>query len=462
MSFLSIEFWTVFPVFFWIYWLFAARPVIQNTLLLLASYGLLACFDHRFALFLAWYSSLTYLLSLLIHKNPGGKIFFVLSIAFSLSWLAVFKYHDFFRDVLQELLAETGLAIPGLELIVPLGISFYTFHSISYLVSVWRREIVPASFLDYALFLAFFPCLISGPINRAKDFLPRIQTIGPREIGDPCRAFVLLMLALIKVLWMGSTLLENQVRPVFDNPLEYHALNVLLAAYAYAVYIYLNFSGYTDLVTAIALFLGFSLPVNFDAPYLAWNLQDFWRRWHISLSFFMRDYVYIPLGGSRGGWASSLRNLVFTLLVSGLWHGASYNFLVWGAIHGVGMALHRLTGQFYGKPLIENRRLATVLTFHFVCFAWIFFRGPSLSDALRFLGALGNFDTSLHFDALFWLCLFALAFVAYPRMSRLPEHAAERLRKMHWSLRPLVLTPLAWTIIMFSPSGVPEFIYAAF
>ena len=464
MSFLSIEFWMVFPVFFWVYWLFAARPAIQNRLLLLASHGLLIGFDYRFALVLGLYSVVSYLLSLFIHRYPGRKFFFVLSIVFALSCLATFKYHDFFRDALQELFEKTGtgLPLPGLELIVPLGISFYTFHSISYLVSVWKREIVPPPFWDYALFLAFFPCLISGPIQRARDFLPRIQAARPREIGDPCRAFVLLMLALVKLLWIGSALLDNWVRPVFDNPLEYHSLDVLLAVYAYAIELYLNFSGYTDLVTAIALLLGFFLPINFDAPYLARNLQDFWRRWHISLSLFMRDYVYIPLGGSRGGLSASLRNLMLTLLISGLWHGASYNFLIWGAIHGAGMALHQLASRFYGKALIKSQRLASLLTFHFVCFAWIFFRCPTLSEALHLLGALGNFDSPHHFNAPFYLGIFTLAFIAYPRMSRLPEYAAARLRQMPWRLRPLVLALLAWAIIALAPSGVPEFIYAAF
>ncbi|MDR2452547.1 MAG: MBOAT family protein [Candidatus Accumulibacter sp.] len=466
MHLLSIEFWGVFAFFFWIYWLFARRPDVQNGLLLLASYGFLASFDPRFALFMAFYTLVIHWLSVLIHRHPGRTLFFAVSVVFSLSCLGTLKYHDFFRDALQAAFTDAGFdfVLPGVELILPLGISFYTLHSITYLVSVWKREIAPGALAETALFLSFFPSVVSGPINRARDFLPQIRSAHRQEVIDPCRALALLILALIKVLWLGGVLSETWIKPVFDNPSEFHSLDILLAVYAYAIHLYLNFSGYTDLVTAIALLLGFTLPPNFDAPYLAANLRDFWRRWHMSLSFFMRDYVYIPLGGSRGGFVSTQFKLLATMLVSGLWHGANWNFLVWGAIHGIGLILVGVGGRIFGKPLIANRALATLLTFHYVCFAWIFFRCPTLADSLDLLKALGgNFDAvPLRFNVFSCLGVFVLAFAAYPWTRRLPGYAAERMLRVHWSLRPLILGPLAWATIALSPAGIPEFIYSAF
>jgi D-alanyl-lipoteichoic acid acyltransferase DltB (MBOAT superfamily) len=466
MSFLSIEFWAVFPFFFWIYWLFARRPDVQNGLLLLASYGLLITFDPRFAIFIAFYTLAIHFLSARIYRHPEKKSFFVVAILFSLSYLALLKYCDFFRDTLQTALLGAGLdlILPGVEFILPLGISFYTLHSITYLVSVQKREIVPGTLAETALFLSFFPSLVSGPINRARDFLPQIRNPRRQSVIDPCRAFALLILALIKVLWIGAALSETWIKPVFDNPSEFHSLDILLAVYAYAVHLYLNFSGYTDLVTAIALLLGFTLPVNFDAPYLAPSLRDFWRRWHMSLSFFMRDYVYIPLGGSRKGFALAQFNLMATMLVSGLWHGAGHNFLIWGAIHGSGLILSGAVERFFGKPLIGSRTFSTLLTFHYVSFAWIFFRCPSFSDALDLLKALcGNFDAApLRFNAFFYLGAFTLAFVLYPWTRRWPEYATEKLRRTHGYLRPLILGLFGWAVITLSPSGIPEFIYATF
>jgi D-alanyl-lipoteichoic acid acyltransferase DltB (MBOAT superfamily) len=464
MSLFSIEFWAVSPFFFWVYWLFARRPGIQNLLLLLASYGFLASFDLFFALFLAFYTLVVHFLLLRIHRNPGKTLFFAAAIVFCLSCLAFLKYHYFFRDALEVVLAKAGFdpVLPAVELIIPLGISFYTLHSITYIVSVRKREIVPGALAETALFLSFFPNLISGPINRARDFLPQIR--AARRLTDPCHAFTLLILALIKVLWLGAVLSEIWIKPVFDNPSEFHSLDILLAVYAYAIYLYLNFSGYTDLVTAIALLLGFTLPVNFDAPYLAASLHGFWRRWHMSLSFFMRDYVYIPLGGSRGSIASTQCCLMATMLISGLWHGASWNFLAWGAIHGIGLILSGVGERFFGKPRFGSQALATLLTFHYVAFAWIFFRCPTLAGGLDFLKALcGNLGAvPLRFNVFFYFGVFVLVFAVYPWTRRLPDKVTEALRRTRWVFRPLILVPMAWAVIVLSPSGIPEFIYAAF
>ena len=468
MSLLSIEFGCLFPVFLLIYWLFRTRPAIQNILILIASYGILLSFHYYFALVLAIYTIVIYGLSCKISQQPDKKIWFVLTIIAAVLNLGVFKYFDFFRDNVQNLLNSLNLTVllPGVEIIMPLGISFYTFHSVSYLVSLKKREITRPPFLDFALFLSFFPSLIAGPINRAKVFLPQIQVSEPRKIPDPSRAYILLIVALVKVLWLSPVLAENWVDPVFASPKEFHALDALTALYLYAIQLYLNFSGYTDLVSAIAILLGFTLPINFNTPYLANNLRDFWQRWHISLSSWIRDYIYIPLGGSRHGFVRTQVNLMLAMLISGLWHGASYNFIIWGAIHGAGVVLLNITDMIFGKELLtrQSKFVATFITFQYTSFAWLFFRCPTFADSLDYLSALTTnfYTTPMRFNSVFGLGSLLLLFISYPFIATLPQKATRLLHKIHWSIRPLILVLIIWIVISLSPSGIPGFIYSNF
>ncbi len=468
MSLLSIEFGCLFPVFLLIYWLLRTRPALQNKLLLLASYGILLSFHYYFALVIGVYTVVIYVLSCKIHQHPDKNKWFTVAIIAAILNLGIFKYFDFFRDTIQTLINTLNLTLllPGVEIIMPLGISFYTFHSVSYLVSIKKREITLPPFLDFALFLSFFPSLIAGPINRAKVFLPQIQVSEPRKIGDPSKAYILLIVALIKVLWLSPVLAENWVDPVFASPKEFHALDALTALYLYAIQLYLNFSGYTDLVTAIAILLGFTLPINFNTPYLAHNLRDFWQRWHISLSSWIKDYIYIPLGGSRQGFTRTQFNLMAAMLISGLWHGASYNFIIWGAIHGAGVVLLNIGDKLFGKELLtrQSKFLATFITFQYTSFAWLFFRCPTFDSSMDYLSALSAnyYNTPMHFNSVFGLGCLLLLFICYPFIATLPERATRCLHKTHWSIRPVILALVIWLIISLSPSGIPGFIYSNF
>src|SRR5213078_701378 len=255
----------------------------------------------------------------------------------------------------------------------------FTFMAISYVVDVSRGELRTASWLDVTVYLSFFPHLVAGPVVRGRELLPQVRTRrDPRRI-DYARAGYLIFGGLFKKVVISSFLASAIVDPVFGTPGQHTALEILFAIYGYAIQIYADFSGYTDIAIGVALLLGFEFPQNFDAPYTARSLQDFWRRWHMTLSRWLRDYLYIPLGGSRGSRLKTYRNLMLTMLLGGLWHGAAWTFVVWGGIHGVGLSIERATGW---RPHTRAQIwLGRLITFHVVCLAWIFFRADSFGRA---------------------------------------------------------------------------------
>lgn len=468
MSYLSIEFGILFPLFFIVYWGLGNKPRYQNILLLIASYGVVASFNINFLAILMGYSFVLYGLSFAIFYSKRSHLWLAIAIVAVIVNLCFFKYFDFFRVQLQELILSLGInyAIPGIEILLPIGISFYTFHSISYLVSLKRKEITIPSAIDFALFLSFFPSLIAGPINRAKDFLPQIEVIEPRQIGNYNKAFVLILLALIKVLCLNTALADNFVDPVFANPNSYHSFDILLAVYGYALQIFFNFSGYTNLVTAIALLLGFKLPSNFNMPYFAHNLRDFWQRWHMSLSFWIRDYIYIPLGGNRKGFTRTQVNLFIAMTLSGLWHGANFTFIIWGVIHAVGVVLLNVGDRYLGRDRLTGFSpwLARFITFQYVCFAWIFFRSTSLADTGEFFSAFAHNFTgvAINFNGLLYFPLLLVAFFIYPLLAKLPELLTKNLDRVSWVYLPVVWTIILVLVLTFAPAGIPNFIYANF
>lgn len=468
MSYLSIEFGILFPLFFIIYWGLGNKPRYQNILLLITSYGVVASFDLNFLAILMSYSFVLYGLSFAIFYSKRSQLWLAVAIIAALVNLCFFKYFDFFRVQLQELILSLGInyAIPGIEILLPIGISFYTFHSISYLVSLKRKEITIPSPVDFALFLSFFPSLIAGPINRAKDFLPQIEVTEPRQVGGYNKAFVLILLALIKVLCLNTALADNFVDPVFANPNSYHSLDILLAVYGYALQIFFNFSGYTNLVTAIALLLGFKLPTNFNMPYFAHNLRDFWQRWHMSLSFWIRDYIYIPLGGNRKGFTRTQVNLFIAMALSGLWHGANFTFIIWGVIHAVGVVLLNVGDKYLGRDRLAGFSpwLARFITFQYVCFAWIFFRSASLADTGEFFSAFAHNFTgvAINFNGLLYFPLLLIALFIYPLLAKLPELLTRNLDRVAWIYLPVIWTIILVLVLTFAPAGIPNFIYAKF
>ncbi|MBX9345717.1 MBOAT family O-acyltransferase [Chromobacterium piscinae] len=467
MSYLSIEFALAFVGFFTVYWGCRRMPSMQNLLLLLASYLFYAKLDWRFASILAVYTLVQHSLSRRMSASASPRRWLQASLLLAVGNLALFKYFDFFRESAQAGLNALGVTalLPALDILMPVGISFYTFQSVSYFVSVYRKEIKPAALPQFALFLAFFPTLLAGPICRAGDLLEQLRSPSRRQVAQLDRALGLIALALLKKLWLAGWLASAWVDPVFAAPDTFHTLEVWAAFYAYALQIYLDFSGYTDLVTALALLLGIQLPRNFDAPYLALNLRDFWRRWHISLSSWIRDYVYIPLGGNRDGFARAQINLLAAMLLSGLWHGASLKYLVWGAMHGLGVVALNVGDKLWRRDAVSGASpwLARLITFHYVCLAWVFFRAQSLDEAMDFLRAMfAHSGQELTLNAPGLLLLLALWLAALPMLSSLPERCFGRLAALPWWGKPLLLSAIALLVISLAPSGIPAFIYYQF
>jgi alginate O-acetyltransferase complex protein AlgI len=308
------------------------------------------------------------------------------SIVYYLGVLAVFKYWNFAADSLAAALQAVGAHVSPthLRLVLPFGISFFTFETMSYTIDVWRGEMRPADkYLDYLLFVCFFPHLVAGPIVRPYQMLPQLAAEPRVDAAMQARGLLRIATGLAKKIVIGDFLAQAIVNRVFATPERFSALEVVLAVYGYAVQIYADFSGYSDVAIGSAALFGYELPENFDAPYVSQNLQEFWRRWHMSLSTWLRDYLYKPLGGSRGSAAATYRNLMITMVLGGLWHGASWNFVIWGALHGGALAVTRVWQRARGERTSSTvgRVVATVATFHFVCLAWIFFRAPSFAHA---------------------------------------------------------------------------------
>jgi len=327
---------------------------------------------------------------------PRGRLALImLSICVNLGMLAYFKYTNFLYESVIAFWHFLGGAIhepvlqhltyEPLDIFLPVGISFFTFQSMSYTIDIYRKQIKPVkNWFTYMFYVSFFPGLVAGPIVRAKDFIPQIYR-RPRLLhGQMGEALYLIICGLFKKCVISDYISINFVDRIFDAPALYSGVENLLGVYGYSLQIYCDFSGYSDMAIGIALLLGFRFNINFDSPYQSATITEFWRRWHISLSTWLRDYLYIPLGGNRKGKSRTYINLFITMLLGGLWHGAALRFIIWGGIHGITLAIHKfLISRFGFKPSGEGmtpwkRALSTLFTFHIVCFAWIFFRADSM------------------------------------------------------------------------------------
>ena len=391
MLFTDLTFWGFFAVVATLYVVLPHRA--QNRMLLMASYLFYAAWDWRFLSLILASTITDYILGLRLESESDARrrrLYLNLSLAINLGILGIFKYLGFFADGFQQLVGALGYQPDPftLSIILPVGISFYTFQTLSYTIDLYRREIrAERDFWNFALFVAFFPQLVAGPIERAKNLLPNIQT--PRVLSWDAfrRGVVLCLLGLIK-----KVVIADGLAPFVDgvfassNPTQ---LDILLAIWLFAIQIYCDFSGYTDIARGVAKMLGFNLMRNFAQPYFAANPQEFWRRWHISLSTWLRDYLYISLGGNKGGRFNTMRNLMLTMLLGGLWHGAAWNFLAWGAYQGGLLALHRaILGRRIGTGEGQSRRLFSWvwrvlrigLFFQLVCYGWLLFRATSAAQ----------------------------------------------------------------------------------
>jgi D-alanyl-lipoteichoic acid acyltransferase DltB (MBOAT superfamily) len=351
-----------------------------------------------------------------------------------------------------------GMPLPLLTIALPVGISFITFQAISYVVDVKRELIEPSPVLDLAIYLSFFPHLVAGPIVRAREFLPQLETPrDPRDIPGGA-AMWLIAIGLIKKVAIADFLAREVVDPVFAVPEAYSGADVVFATYAYAAQIYCDFSGYTDMAIGLALLMGFVFPNNFDRPYRAASFREFWRRWHITLSRFLRDFLYIPFGGSRHGKVKTVRNLMATMLLGGLWHGAAWTFVLWGGIHGAAQAVEHV---FRDKVHIP-RWLGWLLTFHIVCAAWVLFRSPDIGVAGDVFAQMltGGAATLISGPAL----VLVLIVIGLQLIPPKPMDAIQ-LRVQAWS--PAALGATLFLVILLvgatiPDGGVPPFIYFQF
>jgi alginate O-acetyltransferase complex protein AlgI len=459
----SYEFAFFFPVVLALSWALMPRPRLWKPFILAASYVFYSAASPRYCLLLAGITVANQIGAVLVQRAPSARrrtLITAATVAVDLGALGVFKYYGFFADEIGSFLDSIGLGmpLPLLTLALPIGLSFITFQAISYVVDVKRGLIPPASPLDFALYLSFFPHVVAGPIVRAREFIPQLATPrNPKNVAVGA-GVVLIVLGLIKKVAIADYLARTVVDPVFGVPEAYDAPDVALAAYAYAAQIYCDFSGYTDIAIGVALLMGFVFPQNFNSPYRATSFRDFWRRWHMTLSRFLRDFLYIPLGGNRRGKLRTALNLMITMTLGGLWHGAAWGFVLWGAMHGACLVVeHQLRGRASAPGWLR-----WAIVFNVVVFGWILFRTESLDLATAFISRL-----AVPGPATLWAPAALAAIVVVIGFQLLPPDPLERFRlraaRLPAPALGLVLAGVVAVVGATVPSqGVPPFIYFQF
>ncbi|TFG63078.1 MAG: MBOAT family protein, partial [Spirochaetales bacterium] len=427
--------------------------------------------------------------SIQIKRSTLEMAVFIFAMVYNLGILVFFKYYLFFTVNANNLLLAFGAQgrLPILPVVLPVGISFFTFQGMSYTIDVYRRR-YPASrsLLNVLLYISFFPQLVAGPIVRAGDFLPQLdRSPDPRKI-ETGRALVLIIGGLIKKVFIAQYLAVLLVDPVFADPLRYSWLECLLGVYGYAFQIFCDFSAYSDIAIGVAALLGYHFPANFNKPYSAGSIQDFWRRWHISLSTWLKDYLYVSLGGSRKGKFKTYRTLGLTMILGGLWHGAAWNFIFWGALHGSGLIVERRfkeAGVKRRNRSRENGKLSLpgagpadsvppakgifriiriVAVFNFVCLGWIFFRSSSFRMAWDFIRTFGNGIGTLSLINPLVIMLLVVGMGIHFVPAAWEEKIRLSFGKFHWVLQAAVLVVFIFFLSATSPEGAAPFIYFQF
>ncbi|MFP9118432.1 MBOAT family O-acyltransferase [Flavobacterium sp. RNTU_13] len=529
MLFSTAKFLRLFLIFYFIYGLL--RNTFRIRLAFTAAFSIYFYYlcSERYFVLLIFSTVVDYTLSYFLYREQRDiprKIYLWFSVAVNLVFLGYFKYATFMMEGANQLF---GWQYTVHKVLLPVGISFFTFQSISYIIEVYRKEIVPAkNYLDYLFFVSFFPQLVAGPIVRAKDFLPQIYSKLELSKADVNNALFLIIGGLIKKTVISDYISINFVDRIFDAPDLYTPFENLMAAYGYTIQIYCDFSGYSDMAIGIALLLGFKLPTNFRTPYKSASITEFWRRWHISLSTWLKDFLYISVGGNRHGsfagflfpalfffgtivWSINYAgvsniplivsvgalvvftlsfmlakekektmvtnvNLLTTMLLGGLWHGASLRYIVWGALHGIALAVHKIWIEFF-PPKKENEKtaagmvwkvIAVLLTFHFVAFCWIFFRARDFSIALGLINNIGK----LTFEPEHWKAVilgyknvFILMAIGYI-WHLMPNTVSDALRRtyyeMPFALKGILLGLVFWLVYAAASAGPQPFIYFQF
>ncbi len=473
MLFQSFVFVRFFLLFYVIYLLLARNLKAQNLLLLIASYIFYGFWDWRF-LSLLWLSTIIdFFVGKFLAQTEDikrRKLLLAISVVSNLSILGFFKYFNFFAASLINLFNLVGLQADTitLNILLPVGISFYTFQTLSYTIDIYRRKLEPAkNLLDFGVYIAFFPQLVAGPIERASNLIP--QVTAPRKIkaGQVNAGLFLILWGYFKkiVVADNAALIANQV---FNNYRDYQGLDLIIGTLAFTLQIYGDFSGYSDIARGLAKLMGFELMVNFNLPYFAINPSDFWSRWHISLSSWLRDYLYLPLGGNRHGKFNTYRNLTLTMLLGGLWHGAAWNFVLWGGFHSLLLVVYRFFELQFNKISLWPKKLSSLyvlvqmlLMLIFTNIGWIIFRSSSLEQISYFLTNLGFTPSDKSFY--FWKDLFLIAFPLL--VMQICQYFSGDLlivTKFQFWLRVPIYSFLVIWLIVFGVRESVEFIYFQF
>ncbi|MEL1240161.1 MBOAT family O-acyltransferase [Flavobacterium flavipallidum] len=477
MFFNSLTFAIFLPIVFVLYWfVFNKNKTTQNSLLIIASYYFYSCWDWRFLFLLVFSTFLDYYTGIRIEKSQkesGRKFWFWLSIGVNLGFLGLFKYYNFFAASFAELLNGVGLKTSPflLDVVLPVGISFYTFHGLSYVIDIYYKRIkAEYNFVDYSLFVSYFPLLVAGPIERATHLLPEIKEKRSFDFEQAKAGIYQFIWGLVKKVVIADTC-ATYANAIFDHYPSMNSLSLILGAVYFAFQIYGDFSGYSDMALGMSKLFGLELLRNFNYPYFSRDIAEFWRRWHISLSSWFRDYLYIPLGGSKGGLWMKIRNTFIIFLVSGFWHGANWTYVIWGFINALYFLplLLRKSNRNNIDTVVLDRSWESVkvvlnilLTFALSCLAWVFFRASTISDAFYYLQKMfinGEFVSQYLANERYnyELVLMILAFVMVEWNNRIKE---EPISGKYQTVK-LALC-LASIIALGTYSDYKEFIYFQF
>ena len=468
----TLQFGLFFPVVFVVAWLLRPFSTRWKVFLLVASYAFYGwwrfdVYHGRYCLLLAALTVGNQAFAHGIWRARGElrRVLVLAAVAANLTVLIWFKYAEWIVGGVNGFWDGT---LPLVDVILPIGVSFFVFQAISYVVDTYRRKLQPVSLLDFATYLSFFPHLVAGPIVRVGEFAPQLERpADPREI-DSALAFRLIMFGLAKKVIIAEQLANWIVKPVFNNPTQYGAVDNLVGVYAYAIQIYADFSGYTDIAIGLALLLGIKFPQNFNSPYIAATLQDFWRRWHMTLSRWLRDYLYISLGGNRLGEGRTMLNLFLTMFLGGLWHGASWTFVIWGAIQGAWMVLERawlLRREAAGLGPVgpTGRIVGWLVTFNIVCLAWVFFRAPNVDVAFDVLGQIATgWGTPSELVTPLLLAVIVLMLASQWVPQSAVDEATRRFSYLPLLAQAAALAAGFFLLDVLGPQGVAEFIYFQF
>ncbi|MCF8235727.1 MAG: MBOAT family protein [Bacteroidales bacterium] len=488
LLFTSLYFWIFFIIVFGIFSIIYKNTRIRNLYLLVISLFFYWKTGGWYFFLLIYSALLNYFIGSAMHKFKGKRtasFYLVLGLIGNLGVLFYYKYAYFFTDIINSIFHTnyeisdvftdifntlTGSGLDASGIILPVGISFFTFQSISYIVDIYRKKIEPlGNFFDFAFYVSFFPQLVAGPIVRASEFIPQIKRKFILSRDEMGWALFLILNGLIKKMVISDYISINFVDRVFENPLAFSGFENLMAVYGYGIQIYCDFSGYTDIAIGVALLLGFRLPPNFKSPYKASSLTEFWHRWHISLSTWLRDYLYISMGGNRKGKFRMYLNVLITMLLGGLWHGASWQFVIWGAIHGMVLMLHKIYLAVMPdmRPNKIARFFGILITFNIVQFAWIFFRAGNMDVATDIIHQITNrFSWELipqvivSYQNIFGLMVFA--YLVHWLPTGVKKWYVDFYRKRSWAIKILIALLILFVIYQVKSSDVQPFIYFQF